>query len=1283
MNFPHGKSPMNIRYRARNLHFGIAMESGLRNIYLHHAYFPSVLTHVECHAHANITGGNGAGKTTLLSLIPIFYGLEPNKIVSKAANKLSFVGHYLPSTKSMIVFEYVRLVNDVPQVCCAVLYQSQNALIYRFVKGAASEVLFSDSARASLQNQDDVNQWLMYDIDKTTSVSKQIKTTKDYRAVIQNNRYVLRQKRQRGDSLVATALDFSLCDPAYEMKHVESISSVLMRHDRLLAQFKTMVVDSFLADQIELSDSPFRKDDADYLESLQALIALDKYQDRFEQTLEQYTELKEVWSRLLAYQQYLDAFTSLVSVKIQQAEEQLVDKKQQRDATDERLSARIDELSLQYNELSNQLNVLNDRIVHLHNKRDYWDNTVNIIEKQAAYAQRENLRQAFAAAETHYQNLLDSVSAEKDNHETQVQAVKAKGAEYRLTLTQHNQADNAALAALQLDIERWVNSHNDTTRQQVADYRDSREQQQTELNTQLRALAVEVAQSRNLTDEELAVLADIDEQLNLTDQQLDARQSELKHTQQALRDNQHQQDKQQQVLRDKTQQVEKLNLQREQLYMQLNPSEGSLRAFLNQNVSGWQHTFGKLLRPELLDNRKLMPTSRVDATSDTVFGVNLNLEPVEVPPEAFSDERLKQQLQDVEKSLLNCESDIKKVRADGNQLNLDATELKQQQGKLERKIAQLNTEKDQLRLSQKQEKAQYESDRAARESHSQQNYHNAETQLDQFNQDTAQKIAELERTAQHLIMEYRATQSAKEAEITEKIRSNEQAISDSALSDKQKIKELNRAFQDFLQQKGIDPNTEQEAKNRVTELEKRYEEAKSFGPVITEFETWEKSQWQQIHHHEAQAAELSAQTDTLDTQKRQAQQQRQNELQQLDVAIKRLKSGLDDHDNQRKQLRDTAHLIEQKMAFVPVGHPVAEIEAASTPNLLVSQATDTAMQVDQLLNHIRGAVRKVDTILIGAGNKNKVSEVWSHIKEAITQNTGKDELAEDFYLDCIQGLEKLVRHTVPDVRRATIEHIRIVGENYVRFYHTLDGLSRKVRYVSKQLAAEINTANSFPDLDNIQVELVSKIEQYAIWRELSGFNTAWERWGEQGRENLPDSDFLNAFQAALDGMKAGGIESVNQRAGNKASRIEPLVGINISLTENNREVIVRNDEDLRNASSTGLSKLAIIVVFCGMTRYLCADPKVRIHWPLDELGQISNENISLLFNFMDRHNINLFCAQPNPNEILRKFFAIKSEVKRGQGIERYRPPSHSRTNVLLGDPSSDPSSDPSANAAEV
>lgn len=55
------------------------MEHGLHNLYLHHSYFPSVLTKLSCNTHTNITGDNGAGETTLLSLIPIFYGIEPGE----------------------------------------------------------------------------------------------------------------------------------------------------------------------------------------------------------------------------------------------------------------------------------------------------------------------------------------------------------------------------------------------------------------------------------------------------------------------------------------------------------------------------------------------------------------------------------------------------------------------------------------------------------------------------------------------------------------------------------------------------------------------------------------------------------------------------------------------------------------------------------------------------------------------------------------------------------------------------------------------------------------------------------------------------------------------------------------------------------------------------------------------------------------------------------------------------------------------------------------------------
>ncbi|AXY02944.1 ATP-binding protein [Vibrio alfacsensis] len=64
-----------------------------------------------------------------------------------------------------------------------------------------------------------------------------------------------------------------------------------------------------------------------------------------------------------------------------------------------------------------------------------------------------------------------------------------------------------------------------------------------------------------------------------------------------------------------------------------------------------------------------------------------------------------------------------------------------------------------------------------------------------------------------------------------------------------------------------------------------------------------------------------------------------------------------------------------------------------------------------------------------------------------------------------------------------------------------------------------------------------------------------------------------------------------------------MVEMEITIVENGRPAVVRNDEDLEKVGSEGISKLAIIVVFCGMTRFLCQDEDVAIHWPLDELGK--------------------------------------------------------------------------------
>ena len=67
------------------------MKNGLKAIYLFDSYFAGKLVRVGCEGHTNNTGDNASGKTSLLNLIPIFYGLTPDKLIQRAGSKKSFV----------------------------------------------------------------------------------------------------------------------------------------------------------------------------------------------------------------------------------------------------------------------------------------------------------------------------------------------------------------------------------------------------------------------------------------------------------------------------------------------------------------------------------------------------------------------------------------------------------------------------------------------------------------------------------------------------------------------------------------------------------------------------------------------------------------------------------------------------------------------------------------------------------------------------------------------------------------------------------------------------------------------------------------------------------------------------------------------------------------------------------------------------------------------------------------------------------------------------------------
>ena len=74
--------------------------AGLRSIILIHSYLSSrpgagsqIAAEFRVGEHTQVNGANGSGKTSLLRLIPVFYGMDPGRAVTRSSVKRSFTSY--------------------------------------------------------------------------------------------------------------------------------------------------------------------------------------------------------------------------------------------------------------------------------------------------------------------------------------------------------------------------------------------------------------------------------------------------------------------------------------------------------------------------------------------------------------------------------------------------------------------------------------------------------------------------------------------------------------------------------------------------------------------------------------------------------------------------------------------------------------------------------------------------------------------------------------------------------------------------------------------------------------------------------------------------------------------------------------------------------------------------------------------------------------------------------------------------------------------------------------
>src|SRR5690606_24065948 len=169
-------------------------------------------------------------------LVPVFYGEYPSRVVP--ATRDSFERWYLPTEQSFIVYEYQRM-DDEP--CQAILAASSDGrgVDYRLVHKDFDLEDYIRSRQGDSIVCRTMNELGRHFRSLGITVSNQL-NTRQYRAIIQNDRTLLADDCQRGE-LRRLWRRFCLCSGEHSLGHVEELVRTVRSREGEMETINSMV----------------------------------------------------------------------------------------------------------------------------------------------------------------------------------------------------------------------------------------------------------------------------------------------------------------------------------------------------------------------------------------------------------------------------------------------------------------------------------------------------------------------------------------------------------------------------------------------------------------------------------------------------------------------------------------------------------------------------------------------------------------------------------------------------------------------------------------------------------------------------------------------------------------------------------------------------------------------------------------------------------------------------------------------------------------------------------
>lgn len=1193
----------------------------LKRLVLLDSYRRGRKVEIRLDGHTSLNGGNATGKTSLLRLIPLFYGESPAKLVHSGGGKDPFVAHYLPHSSSYIIFEY----NRRGMGCMVVMHASKagDSVYYRFIDQPFDIARFVDEAGEPVIGAD-----LYRHITKRGEFcSEQITALTDFRSIIQNT---VRKKEHR-----PLAARFAFVGAGARLGHIEKIvtgmfSRVTNFHDlkRIIA---SCIADEGQSLRLESNKSAMDSWTREY-RAYQAVMAHSGRMKTLGESALRHDaaamQLREVHTEFLLIIRQHEAIILAAEDRMKQLDEK-------RAALDEETRKQLDSLGLAIGTVNGSIRTISKQIEALEARRDQYAKD-GIEELARLVDELPRLTEQLRELEEREEALLG----------------KSGGLAARYDRLKNDRTARAnEFANTQDTLKDPIRRQTDAERERLAE-ESKASWAGTEVKFRERETALQ--DERGAAREDVGVLRHKAANPQPDQKYVDAvtrAQDSLNQATQTHLDASKAYEASEHVCSLEEQEFDAIDTKIQGLYRQRSNEQGeldrrrtlasaptgTLLSFLREHRPNWGSDIARVVPEDLLLRTDLDPCVTGDA-GEGLYGVSLDLSAIDAP-RAASEEALHAEIDASERAIHQVSMDIKAAEKDLEAQSDRMNSAKDESAKL--KAAQIAAE-----AREKASKTELDTSQRALKEDRHQAGINAARQL-------REKEAELKKTEEAIKLlqeamnehrhEHEKALKAAQKQVSDsaatKIARIDEAIRDEREDCARDLKALDAELSSALKAEGVDVESLNKLRKDIVVTESRLGKARESIAPVGAWRNWARDEWSRLGEIKAELVREQSEAKRLAGEEVSTRHERE------------AKNGVltRQHDDAKRERDNAVRFLGfvnkrcERLTEWPADRSLVETRSGPTKSQDALEA-----EMDRALAEIakeRASARK-EVDVIRAAMVERLDTAPFDFYEKSRRALGPDQEGGSPFV-WVKPLQEWFDTANVDARRLLLSQCRTFSQDIHEFHDRLDKFTRQVSTFSNDLRDKMGKAIYFRSIRGVSARLTTSFDTLEGWDKIKKLDSEYTAWAGVDSNELPPDSFAIAVNDVHNLLKGRHVEV----------KLEDLIGIEIDIEEAGQPLkTVKDEMQLKDVSSNGLSYLILCVVFVGLINQIRRNEPVKLVWALDELRDLDIGNVQALLEMLALNNIHLVSAFPDPDPDILSMIKNRYTIEEGRKVVTFQLP---------------------------